>query len=417
MYATSRCPAGGEGRLSRIWRAAWRAVWRAAVVAAVAALAIGLATPAPADTVTMKSGETFTGTIVEKTAEHVVLKTISGKMTIPTSAVKTIERDDETTGTPEETEGPEKPPPKIVAAEVAPADADEAFSQARSALVAGKWVEAGGLLEGLLHLNTKQFPRKKRLAATGALITCYLQIRDARGAATAISRRAALAQAENDKLRLVAAADMLRELGTTKVGEKRLGRFEEVIEAAMPWKAEQCLATATKIAREAPGLNDRDQLNKAAEKTLAQLAKANVYVPGFSTDQRRAEVLGLLIENILNGAREAVAYCEKVRPELTRTRLTSLRNKTLAMQWNRVARVYLGQRQAAADALRLIKGFALRYRVTPLHKQHEAEIRKLLAALDEYQYYPRGTGFRSSYLYPGTSKRLKIQLRTFGAPG
>jgi len=409
MHATSRCPVRGEGRSSQVWRAAWRA-------AVVAALAIGLATPAPADTVTMKSGETFTGTIVEKTAEHVVLKTISGKVTIPTSAVKTIERDAETTGTPEETEGPEKPPPKIVAVEVAPADADEAFSQARSALVAGKWVEAGGLLEGLLHLNPKQFPRKKRLAATGALITCYLQIRDARGGATAIGRRAALAQDENDKRRLVASADMLRELGTVKIGEKRLGRFEEVVEAAMPWKAEQCLATAAKIAREASGLNDRGQLNKAAEKAIAQLAKANVYVPGFS-DTHREAVLAELVDNILSGTRDAVAYCKKVRPELTKRRLSSIVSKAAALQWNQVGRVYLGRRRAGEDALNLLRTFTLRHKTPDLYTRHEEEVKELLAALDEYQYYPVGTRFGPYSPYYTTRNRVRIQLRTFGAPG
>jgi len=384
--------------------------------ACFAAVAFGLAAAAPADTVTTTSGETLTGTVLEKNAEHVILKTTRGTRTIPMKTVKAIEASADAAPSPSAPDEPTAPPPKVTPVKVAPEEADEAFQKARSALVAGKWVEAAGLLEGLLVLNAKHLPPKKRLAATGALITCYLQIRDAHGAARAISRRAALATDENEKHRFLAAAEMLRHLGALKVGDKVLGRFEEVIETAMPWKAEQCLEQARKTARDASHLNDQAQLQKAADLALKQLDEADVYVPGYNTDQRRAEVLGLLIENILNGAREAVAYCEKVRPELTRTRLTSIRNKTLAMQWNSVARVYLGQRQAADKALRLIKGFTLRYRVTHLHEQHEAEIQELLAALDEYQYYPRGTGFRSSYLYPGTSERLKIRLRTFGGP-
>jgi hypothetical protein len=408
MHTALDCPARRRALSTWLRRTA-----RPTAAAAVALLLLAVA--APADTVTTKSGETFKGTIVEQTAEQVVLKTISGKMTIPMSTVKTIERDGGAAGTQEET-GEEKPPPKIVPVDVAPADADEAFKKARTALVAGQWVEAGGLLEGLLRLDLKHFPVEKRLAATGALITCYLQIKDARGAATAIGRRAGLAQAENDKLRLVAAADMLRELGTTKVGEKRLGRFEEVMEAAMPWQAEQCLATARKIAGEASGLNNRAKLDDAAEKALAQLAKANVYVPGFS-NAHREEVLAEIVTNILNGAREAIAYCKKVRPELTKRRLSSIVSKPAALAWNKVARVYLGRRQAGADALNLLPTFTARHKVPDLHAAHESEVQELLAELDEYQYYPKGTRFGPYSPYYGTTQRVHIRLRTFGAPG
>ena len=391
---------------------------RRTAVATAMALAALLLIPAAvrADTVTTKSGETFTGTVVEQTDKAVVLKTISGKMTIPMDSVKGIARDGDAGGTTSGTEDPDKPPPKIVAVEVAPAKADEAFKQARTALVAGKWVDAGGLLEGLLRIDMKHFPLEKRLAATGALITCYLQIKDARGAATAIGRRASLAKAENDRLRLVAAADMLRERGTTKVGDKHLGRFEEVMAAAMPWQAEQCLATATKIAREASGLNDRDRLNDAADKALAQLAKANVYVPGFSEKHREA-VLAELVTNVLNGAREVIAYCEKVRPELTKRRLSSLVSKPAALAWNKVARGYLGRRQAGVSALNLLPTFTARHKVPDLYAQHEAEAKKLLAALDEFQYYPRGTTWGPYAPRTNAQNRVRIQLRTFGGAG
>jgi hypothetical protein len=410
MHTALNHPARRRALSARLRRTA-----RPAAAAAVAVALLVLAAAARADTVTTKSGETFKGTIVEQTDEAVVLKTISGKMNIPMNTVKTIDRDGGAAGTPEET-GEEKPPPRIVPVQVAPADADEAFKNARTALVAGQWVEAGGLLEGLLRLDLKHFALEKRLAATGALITCYLQIRDARGAATAIGRRAALAEAENDKLRLVAASDMLRELGTTKVGEKRLGRFEEVMEAAMPWQAAQCLATARKIAGEASGLNNRAKLDDAAEKALAQLARANVYVPGFSDGHREA-VLAEIVTNVLNGAREAVAYCKKVRPELTKRRLSSAVSKPAALAWNQVARVYLGRRQAGADALNLLPTFATRHKVPDVYAKHKTEAQELLAQLDEYQYYPVGTRFGPYSPYYGTTQRVHIRLRTFGGAG
>jgi hypothetical protein len=383
--------------------------------AAAAAVVLAVAVAAPADTVTTKSGETFTGTIVEKTAEHVVLKTISGKVTIPMTTVETIEEGGPAPGTetPAEPDKPDKPPPKIVPVDVEPAKADEAFQEARSALVAGNWVKAGGLLEGLMRVDEKHFSSEKRLGATGALITCYLQIKDAHGASRAIGRRASLAPGENDKKRLVAASEMLRDLGTLKVGEKTLGRFEEVIEAAMPWKAERLLEKAADLARNASNLNNPTQLGKAADNALDLLGEANVYVPGYA-DAHRTEVLAELVNNILKGARDAVDYCKKIRPELTRTRLASIASKPAAIQWNSVARVYLGRRQAAEDALNLLKSFTLRYKVEGLFEQNAAEVQQLLADLDEYQYYPAGSVSYGPYSpYYGTRTRMKIQLRTF----
>jgi len=403
MHWASHVPGYRRGRSVPLRRAA-------RVAAPAVTVLVLLAAAAAADTVTTKSGETFTGTIVEQTDEAVVLKTISGKMTIPMVSVKAIARDAEPGGAAGGADDPDKPPPKIVPAEVTPADVDATLKKARTALVAGKWVEAGGLLEGLMRIDLKHFPAEKRLAATGALITCYLQIRDAHGAATAIARRAALAEADNDRLRLTAGAEMLRDLGTTKVGEKRLGRFEEVMEAAMPWKADQCLGLATKIAQEASGLNSRTRLYDAAEKALAQLAKANVYAPGFA-DAHRQAVLGKIVDNVLQGARDAIVYCKKVRPELTKRRFTSIASKPAALQWNKVARVYLGRRQAAVDALNLLETFARRYQAMDLYTAHEADAADLLAELDEYQYYPKGTRIHRYYT---STERVRIQLRTFG---
>ena len=405
------------------------------LAALLGGLVLVLAGPALADRVVLKTGETFTGTIIEEDATAVVLKSISGTTRIPRSAIKTIEKAEAapkpTPGKkPEPGEKPkpgekptpgEKPaPPKIVPVEVAAAKAADALKQARSALVAGDWVKAGGLLEGLLALDTDTFKHDDRVRATGALITCYLQIKDAQGAAKAIARRAQLARDPNDKTRLLGAAEALRTLGSVKVGAKTLSRFEEVLEAAMPWKAGQCLETAKQHARRAKRLNERAQLDKAADLALRALSEANVYMPGFSA-QHRHEALAVLVNNVLEAGRAAAEHCKKVRPELTLTRRDSILSKVKAIQWNAVVRPYLETRAIGEQAVKSLKAFTIKYKTADLYAQNKAEITQLLADLDDYQYYPKGSrsrygygyGYGYEYGYGYSTRRIKIEVVRF----
>jgi len=389
------------------------------LAAAAGGLLLVLAAPAPADRVVTKTGQTFTGTIIEENAKEVVLKSISGRMAIPRSEIETIEKaaatptpkagDKPQTGTKPQT-GQEAPPPKIEPVEVSPVKADDALKQARSALVSGDWAKAGGLLEGLLALDQNTFKMDDRIRATGALITCYLQIKDAEGAAKAIARRAQLATDPNDKRRLLGAAEALRELRSVEVGGKTLSRFEEVLEAAMPWKAGHCLEQAKQYAKDAKRLNERGQLDKAADQALKILSEANVFQPGYST-QHEQDVLAELVNNVLEAGRAVIAHCEKVRPELTQTR--NLLSKQAAMKWNAVAKPYLENRAMAEQALKNLKAFTLRYKVPDLYANNEADIVHMLAELDDYQYYPKGTVFGYGWYGGYSTERVKIQLRRF----
>jgi hypothetical protein len=380
-----------------------------------------LAVPAAADRVVTKSGDAFTGTITEEDAAKVVLKTISGTMTIPRDTIKTIEKSG---GTPPAPPGPgeTKPttpaaPPVITAVAVDPSKAAQALTSAKAALVAGDWVKAGGLLEGLMALDDKTFGADDRLAATGALATCYLQINDAQGAARAMLRRAQLATDANDKKRLVAASEALRATGSVEMDGKVLTRYEEAVEAAMAWKAGQILKDAKELASKAQRLNEMAQLEKAANVAVARLGDADVYVPGYSTKTRGA-VLEVLITNVLQGATAAMEHCENVRPELTKTRFTSVVSKAAAKAWNDKGIVYLTKRQAAEDALKNLKPFCMKFEAMELYTKHAAEIAKLQADADEYQYYPEGTSmYPPSYYHyystPSSEGRVKIKLRTF----
>ena len=397
---------------------------RAFGLAAVAGgLLLALAAPAPADRIITKTGETYTGTIIEENEKEVVLKSISGRTVIPRDIIKTIEKagaeptpkpgDKPATGEKPRT-GDEPPPPKIEAVEVDPAKAADALKQARSALVAGDWVKAGGLLEGLLRLDVNTFKYDDRVRATGALITCYLQIKDAMGASKAIARRAQLAKDLNDKRRLLGAAEVLRSRRSVQMGGKTLSRFEEVLEVAMPLKAADCLKEAKKYAKEAKRLNERAQLDKAADQALKVLREANIYQPGYSTEHEQ-EVLAELVNNVLGAAQNAINYCEEWRPKLTKTRLQSAVSKPAAIQWNAVAKPYLENRAMAERALKNLTSFTIKYKVPDLQTQNQARITPLLAELDEYQYYPKGTsyGYGYGYGYGYSTQRMKIQLRKF----
>ena len=378
----------------------------AAAAMAAAASAAATAAPALADRVVTKSGETFTGTLVEDTPEKIVLRTLSGTVTIPRDAVKSVEKAGEEAKPP-------APPPQVVAVPVDPAKAPQALQQAKAAIAAGEWIKAAGLLEGLMLLDERAFAADDRLAVTGALVTCYLQIRDAAGAAKSLSRRAALAPDANDKRRLVAAAEVLRSVGSVEIGGKTLSRLEEVVETAMAWKAQQCLKDATDIAAKARGIDVPAQLERAATGMLKKLSEADVFMPGFSA-AHRTEPLAALVNNVIEAAKQAVDYCEKVRPELTSTAVSSVSSRAAANAWNDRAIPYFARRQAAVDALKNLPAFAAKFDIADVYKANETVVKDLLVQLDDYQYYPAGTVFPSYGWYStrySPTQRIKMQLR------
>jgi len=373
---------------------------------AAVAVTIVAVSPALADRVVTKSGETFTGTLVEDTKEKIVLRTLSGTVTIPRDAVKSVEKAGEEAKPP-------APPPQVVVVPVDPAKAPQALQQAKAAIAAGEWIKAAGLLEGLMLLDERAFAADDRLAATGALVTCYLQIKDAAGAAKSLSRRAALAPDANDKRRLVAAAEVLRTVGSVEIGGKTLSRLDEVVETAMAWKAQQCLKDATDIAAKARGIDVPAQLERAATGMLKKLSEADVFVPGFSA-AHRTEPLAALVNNVIAAAKQAVDYCEKVRPELTSTAVSSVSSRAAANAWNDRAIPYFARRQAAVDALKNLPAFAAKFDIADVYKANETVVKDLLVQLDDYQYYPAGTVFPSYGWYStrySPTQRIKMKLR------
>ncbi len=390
--------------------------WTAAVAAALAVMA----SSASADQVVTKSGQTFTGQIVEETDQAVVIQTMSGKVTVPHDAIARIERYGA------DSKG------RITPAVVDPQKAQETFEEAREAIRQDDWVRAGSLLEGLLRLEATAFPQEDRLTATAALVTCYLQVKDAQGAAGALRQRAALAAEETDRKRLLATAEALEASGKPLIQETAVGRFEEAMEAGSKWKAQQILNIAKQVGASATVLNAIHRLDRAALGCLARLTEADLYVPGFSQAHRQ-EALASLADNILEGAREAVDVCtadrkdlsrlwqdildsikkaeeeaKKAEEEARRARRTLLPPSksplTLATPdpairiYNQKASTYLTRRQAAEDGLKNLKPFGEKYEAPALYTDREKEAVDLLAKLEDLKYHEMLQGMKDRCL-------------------
>jgi hypothetical protein len=364
---------------------------------AVAWAAAAAPASAGGDTVVTKSGRTFVGQIAEELPERVVIKTESGTVVVPRPEIVSINK------------GATAQKTTILAEKINPQDAAKAFETAKACIAKGEWVKAGSLLEGLLDLDESAFPRGSRPGALSALVTCYLKVLDARGAAKTFTRRAQLASVESDKARLLAAAEALEKTGSVTLGAKTATSFEEAIDTAMTWKAEQCLAHAKEEARKTAGIRDLGQLEKVAAAALKELAEADVFVPGFST-AHRTEPLAALVNSLIECARDTAAFCEKERLELTRTRSLSTSSVAAAHQWNERARPYLAKREDAEGSLGNLERLTTKLEAPDLYKASAAAITELLTKLGELRFYPPGTAF------PGVagSERMQIQLRRVG---
>jgi len=349
-------------------------------------------------TVITKSQQTFVGTIVEETAEAITLQTASGKVTIPKLAIAAIQRDTK----------PQQEKPKIVPAKILPAKAPEAFQEAKAAISASEWVKAGSLLAGLLRLPPAVFPQENRLAATAALATCYVQIKDLEGAAKVFKQRAALVVSESDKKRLLATAEALQE-AQTPLGVDPAWQFvqsyDDAIAAAMKWKADQLLAKAKEIGEKAQGLNNWLTMKRVADKALAQLAEADLYSPGFSV-LHKEEVLAALADNAIAGAEKAVKICTEERKfNVTPYYINSAASLQHARLYNEYAVRYLERRKAAEDALKNLERLAQEYEVPPLYQKRTEKIKALLAQLDELRYHE---------MVKGMPRKLRIMPRHLG---
>jgi len=365
------------------------------VLAAVAAMVT-------AATIVTSSNQTFIGKIVEETPTHIVVRTESGTVTVPLITIATIQRDVD----------PKKR--GIVPERIQPGDAPKAFERAKAAIAKGDWVSAGSLLAGLLELPGVSFPHENRLAATAALATCYLQVKDAEGAAKAFTQRADLVAGESNKQRLLATAEAIENANTLMgltIDGKTVSSYDEAITIAMTWKAKQLLAEAREIGANATKLNNLEKLEEAGKRIVAKLGEADLYSPGFSVTNREA-ALTSLADNIIQAARKAVELCTAERianiSPYWKTAGASLKH---AMRYNNYTRNYLERRLAAEDGLKNLKTFATKAQAPGIYaKRAEKEIAPLLKQLDALQYHAKMPGMPS-----GSRQPPRIRLIVIGS--
>jgi len=344
--------------------------------------------PAVADgaRITTKSHQTFTGTIVEETPTQITIATASGKITVPVTSIQHIVRDTQ----------PHKD--KIVPEKIKPTKAQEAFQNAKTAIGAGNWVKGGSLLAGLLELPPTIFQHQQRLAATAALATCHLQIKDIEGAGRVFRRRASLVTSETDKKRLLATAEAL-EAAETGMGISQEWQFvqtyDDAISAGTKWKAEELLKTAKEVGEGAESLNKWATMKRVADKILGNLEEADLFAPGFSTEHREA-ALSTVADNVVQAAEKAVQICTDERKfNVTPYYKTSATSVKHAIRYNEYVNRYLSRRQAAEDAIENLRRLAKEENLPNLANKREEKLNALLAQLDELRYHLKIPGMRT----------------------
>ena len=347
--------------------------------------------------VTTKSRQTFTGTIIEETPQQITIATASGKITVPVTSILHIVRDSK----PDEQ--------KIVPEQIKPTKAQEAFQNAKAAISAGNWVKGGSLLAGLLELPTTVFLQEQRLAATAALATCHLQIQDTEGAGKVFRRRANLVASESDKKRLLATAEAL-EAAQTAMGVSQewafVQTYAQAIAAGTKWKADQLLANAKEVGKDAEGLNKWTTMKRVADKILAALNEADLYVPGFRTAHRE-EALSTIADNVVQAAEKAVTICTEERKfNITPYYLTSASSVKHALVYNGYVTRYLSRREAAADGLKKHKRHARECAVPRHQTKNEKKLKALLEQLEQLRYHLK---------IQGMTRQLRITPRRIGS--
>ncbi len=333
-----------------------------------------------ADQVRTKGGTTYEGSIVREEGGQVVIETPRGTIRLSRddiAAIRAMEKD-----------GSKRDPnaPRITPVVVAPEKVAEALEQARAAIKAGKWVKAGGLLEGLAELKGDVLGGDERRGITSSLATCYLQIDDPIGAARTFGRRASVAENDDQRRRILAAAQALAQLKTTRIGGHTVRTYKDTIPAAVKWKVDQIVNVAKKMTANARLVTVKARLERTAQAALNKLKEADLYEPGTSARHRSA-VLRPLVDGVMQRARRAVSTCSKEREWFDANRWQSLSNKEVVKGWTQRTMAYLTLRQGAEDGVKNLRAFASKFNLGGIYNDGEAK--RLLDKLDELRYYPR----------------------------
>ena len=350
--------------------------------ATLVAAGIGLlmAGPVRAERIITKSGTTFTGQILKDEGGKVVVKTVSGSITVSRDDIATIEKD--------------VPDSQTVALDIVPVDvkperAAEALQQAKAAMSAEEWLKAGALLEGIGRLDPSALALEDRQTAAAGLATCYLQMGDGGGACRAFVRRATLESDEPRKRQILAAAEALRTTKGVRIGDQEVRTYGAAIPIAAKWKSQRLVEEAKALVTSGRMYGVPQRALRTAQAAIARLQEADEFAPG-SGSQRRQEILKALVDDILGGVRKAIDFCTKERQYLDDNRWQSLSNKEIVKGWAGRLMNYLSVRQEAENALANLKPLAEKLPDKGLY--NPAEVEGLQARLQDLKFYPRGSG-------------------------
>jgi len=373
-----------------------RGVARSLCLIVVVAAALAPPVRLCADQVRTKGGTVYEGSVVRQEGDEVVIETSKGTIRLSRKDIAAIRAMEQ------QTDWPKRPPdaPKITPVVVTPEKARETLARAREAVKAGKWVEAGGLLEGLADLKGEVLSVDDRRGVISSLATCYLQIDDARGAARSFGRRAMVAKDDDQRRRILAAAEALDAAKSTRIGGQAVRTYQEAVSAAVRWKVDQIVGTARKMTGKARLVTVRGRLDRTARAALAKLKEADLYEPGTSARQRSSVLRGL-VDAVMEPVRKAVSTCSRERQWFDANRWRSLSDKETVKGWTQRIAAYLALRQGAEEGLKNLKAFASRFDLGGLYNGREVD--RLLEQLEDLKYYP-----------PRGGKRIKILPRRTG---
>ena len=373
------------------------------VLCATLASAVALTAPAVglcASQIRTKGGTTYEGSVVREEGGQVVIETSKGTIRLSRDDIAAIE------ALEKKKDWPKRPPEalRITATAVALEKAHEVLTLARQAVKAGKWVKAGGLLEGLAEVKGDVLSADDRRGITSSLATCYLQIDDPRGAARSFGRRAMVAKDEAERRRILAAAEALGTSKSTRISGQAVRTYKEAIPAAVKWKVGQIVKTARRMTGQARLVTVKARLDRTAQGALKKLEEADLYEPGTSA-RERSNVLRPLVENVMRGGRKAVETCSNERRWFDANRWRSLSDKETVKRWAQRVAAYLALRQGAEAGVTNLKAFASRFDLGSLYNDREAK--RLLDQLEDLKYYPARGGRQIKILPRRTGGGIK----------
>jgi len=351
------------------------------------------------DVIRTTAGTVFRGKVVKQDGEKVVIETKSGQVTIPRAIIKELRL-----GNVDYRLASAKIKPVEIPKDQAPGFLKKAEGHFKK----GEMEQTAAICEGLMALGGKALSAQQRESAGKMLAGAYFELKDWPASARGLRRAAVSIGEETDRKRLLAVAEALEGHKPGSIGGRTVEGFAQAQQAAMKWKADRVFDDANRFIEEAKEINRRSSIERALEVAQIRLAKAEIYVPGYSI-QRQPELVKTLVGRMFSAVRKARVGCVENRKVLKRSYVESVVDRKNAEAWNKQCLTYLNTIDKARTCLNNIKHLGQAYPIKDLYKADDHK--KLGEEIYKLQFYDSNVqaGRRTIKL-----KDKKIALIKFG---